>query len=137
MAQLSTLGCYTFMKNTLTVLLSGLLLCGCSQKQASSARPAIDLVEAGKDIAWRDGSVLHITKRDGTSLEGIQIIKTTPDGQRTTLTADTGTLSPGSVENAADDGSVKITLKKATIEKHGGAGNELITAKDMTLVFQK
>jgi hypothetical protein len=112
-AQLFSLGCYTFMKTTLTILLSGLLLCGCSQKQATSARPAIDLVEVGKDITWRGGIVLHVTKRDGASLEGIQIIGTAADGQKMTTTADTGTLTPGSVENAADDSAVRITLHNA------------------------
>jgi hypothetical protein len=121
------------MKNTLTIILSGLLLCGCSQKQASSAGPAIDLVQAGKDISWRDGYVLHITKRDGTSLEGIQIISTAADGQKTITTADTGTLTPGSVENAADDSAVRITLRNA---KSVSAKSQA-TMQELMLVLHK
>jgi hypothetical protein len=33
-AQLSTLGCYAFMKNTLTIILSALLICGCSRSSS-------------------------------------------------------------------------------------------------------
>ena len=134
MAQLFSLGCYTFMKNTLTIILSGLLLCGCSQKQASSARPAIDLVEAGKFITWHDGNVLYVQKRDGTSLEGIKIITKGADGLVTaTTTAATGTLSPGSVENAADDSAVRITLHDAQSQ----SATKSSTMKELMLVLHK
>ena len=113
------------MKTTLTVLLSGLLLCGCSQKQASSAGPAIDLVQAGKDIVWQGGTVLHVTKRDGTSVEGIQIVTTSSKGEKTTITADTGTVSPGSIEDAADQNSVKLTLHDARGETLAPAGKKV------------
>jgi len=102
------------MKNTLTIILSGLLLCGCSQKQVSSAVPAMDLVQAGRDISWRNGCVIHVLKRDGASLEGIQIITTSADGEKTTTTADTGTLTAGTVENAADISAVRVTLHNVT-----------------------
>jgi hypothetical protein len=39
---------HIFMEYTLTILLSGFLLCGCSQKQASSSGPANDPVQSGK-----------------------------------------------------------------------------------------
>ncbi|HEX7617330.1 MAG TPA: hypothetical protein VF480_01280, partial [Verrucomicrobiae bacterium] len=99
------------MKTMHSILLSGLLLCGCSHKQAT---PAIDLVQAGSDVTWNfddnawskhGACVLHIAQRDGSSLKGIRLVLKIPDGwggQETTLTADTGSLSPGSVENAAD-----------------------------------
>ena len=125
------------MKTTLTILLSGLLLCGCSQKQATSARPAIDLVEAGQDIAWQGGYVLHVAKRDGTSLEGILITKTASDGEKTTITADTGTLSPGSVGNATDDNTVQIALQNAKSQIEKQSGTNIMTAKILTLVLHK
>ena len=62
------------MKNTLAVLLSGLLLCGCSHKQAAGESRAIDLIVAGKDVAWGRGAVLHIAKRDGSSVEGVRLL---------------------------------------------------------------
>jgi len=77
------------MKFTLSFLLSGLLLCGCSQKPAAAARPAIDLVEVGHETVWNGGYVLHVSKRNGTSLEGILVTETTPDGKNITLNADT------------------------------------------------
>jgi uncharacterized lipoprotein YajG len=105
------------MKNTLTILLSGLLLCGCSQKQGSSSGSAIDRIQAGQDTAFGDSVVLHVAKRDGTSLEGVSISAKLPNGQTQTLTADTATLSavtntPGVVEwivtlhGAKSDGTV-------------------------------
>jgi hypothetical protein len=80
------------MNNTLLILLSGLLLYGCSQKHAPPARSASELVEAGKDIAWSDGYVLHVTRREGLTLGGIRIVKTETNGRVFTITADRGTL---------------------------------------------
>jgi len=119
------------MKNTLTVLLSGLLLCGCSKK------PAVDFVVAGKDIAWRDGSVLRVDKRDGTSLEGIHITHSDPNGDRSTLIADTGTISSGSIADVTDKKFVKIILHNVHVEKDIGAEKRLIDSKDMTIEFEK
>jgi hypothetical protein len=119
------------MKTILTVLLSGLILCGCSQKQA--APPAIDLVVAGKDIMWHGSIVLHVTKRDGASLEGIQISAATSDGGKTTISGDTGTVTANSVVNAADDNSVRITIENARVEKSG----EFMTVKEWKIVLQK
>jgi hypothetical protein len=107
------LGCDTFMKITLLVLLSGLLLCGCSQKQEPLTGTAIDLVQAGKDISWSNGEVLHIKKRDGSSLKGIQFSSTDGHGQKITVTADTGTVTSGSLDDAADTNAVRITLYNA------------------------
>jgi hypothetical protein len=137
MARFSTSGGCAFMKTTLTVLLSGLLLCGCSQKPATSARPAIDLVEAGQATAWQAGCVLHVAKRDGTALEGIQIIKTAADGQKTTFTAATGTVSPGSTADAQDENFVTFSLHNVQVEKHDKTRKTLDTAKEMTIALHK
>ena len=102
------------MKNTLTALLSGFLLCGCSQKQASTVSAAIDLVQAGKDTTWRDGYILHVTKRDGTSLEGVTVSAKLPTGQTQTFSADTATVSP------VNDSSVIITLNDAKVPANTG-----------------
>ena len=96
------------MKNTLIIFLSGLLLCGCSHK----ASRAIDLVVAGKDVDWGRGVVLHVAKRDGTSVEGIQILVPVQhsDGKKGLITADTGILTAGSDVSPTDDDCVQITL---------------------------
>ena len=101
------------MKHTLTVLLSGLLLCGCSQKPATSARPAIDLVEASKNVAWSDGYVVSIGKRDGTALEAVVVSKTGSDGKKRTFTADIATLLSGSEGSPTDENFVRIILHNA------------------------
>jgi len=104
------------MKNTLVIVLSGLLLCGCSQKQASSAGPAIDRVQAG-DTSWPDGPYvyhLHVTKREGTNLFGVSISVKLPTGQTQTTSGDTASLMP--VPNAKDDKSVLIMFHDTKIQ---------------------
>ena len=134
---------YRFMKTTLTILLTGLLLCGCSQKETSPAGPttpagpAIDLVQAGKDSVWQGGTLLHVSMRDGASVEGIRLISTSSGGQRTTITADTGTLSPGTIEDAADQDSVKLTLHDAHGETLSATGRVVTSMKEMILVLKK
>src|SRR4051812_4621822 len=97
------------MKNIMIILLSGLYFCGCSHKEGR----AIDLVVAGKEINWGRGVVLHIAKRHGTSVEGVQLlVPIAPfDGQKLSITADSGTLSQGSDVSSTDDDCVKITLR--------------------------
>jgi hypothetical protein len=77
--------------------------------------------------------VLRVTKRDGDSVEGISIVSKTTDGQETTTTAETGTLSPGSVENPADMHSVRITLRNAQSQ----SATTRATAETMTLVLRR
>ena len=105
------------MKYTHLLLLSGLLLGGCcSQRQMT----AIDRVQSGTDTAWDHGVyVLHVTKRHGNLLEGIQIISKSADGVETIVSADTGTISlgPSCVDSVADDNAVKITMVNARSEK--------------------
>jgi hypothetical protein len=113
---------------TLTILLSGLAFCGCSHKHDAATRPAIELVQAGQDVTWADGSVLHVVKRDGSSLEGIQIVRTTLNGQPTMIVAGKGTISKG-----ADDNSVKITLYEAQVQK----GDTLTSADLMNLILSR
>jgi uncharacterized lipoprotein YajG len=119
-----------FMKITLTILLSGLLLCGCSQKQASSANSAIDLVQAGKDTVRPDGTVIHVTKRDGTSIEGVQITKTFADGQKSTISADTGT-----VQNELENNKVRLFLYHAKVETITQAGTNVMTIEKMPILL--
>ena len=107
---------YFFLKTTSIIVLSGLLLCGCSQKQASSAGPAIDRVQAG-DTSWPDGPYvyhLHVTKREGTSLFGVSISVQLPTGQTQVTSGDTATLS--AVPNASDDKSLLIMFHDVKIQ---------------------
>ena len=113
---------------SLIILLSGLAFCGCSRKQDASKGSAIDLVQSGQEVAWADGFVMSVTKRDGDSLEGIRIVKMQPDGQMRTIVADKGTIAKGE-----DANSVKITLYEAQTQ----TGNNLMSAHLMTLVLSK
>ena len=114
------------MKTTLTILISGLLLCSCAHRQAASAHRAIDSIQAGKDVVWNNGLVLHVAKRDGDSVEGIRIVSKTSDGREWTTTADTGTLLPGSVENPADAHSVRLTLQH--VQRHSATTSASLDA---------
>ncbi|MCX6922156.1 MAG: hypothetical protein NT154_02885, partial [Verrucomicrobia bacterium] len=100
-------GCAAFLRITFIILLSGLAFCGCSKKAASKGS-AIDRVQAGQEVAWADGYVLTVAKREGSSLEGVRIVNTLPDGQTRTIFAEKGTISPGD-----DANSVKIALYEA------------------------
>jgi len=81
------------LRNTLTIILSGLLLCGCSRKSGSSLGEAANLVQSGTDTRWRDGDVLHVTRRNDASLKGVTLSVKLPTGQTQTITAETATLS--------------------------------------------
>ena len=79
----------------IALTLLALAFAGCSKHSpdaAASPRSAFDLVQSGKDTKWADGSVLHVTQRDGTSLRGIQISEKLRSGEKRVTTADTGTI---------------------------------------------
>ena len=116
------------MRITLIILLSGLAVCGCSHKHDAATRSAIEMVQSGQDTSWADGYVLHVVKRDGSSLEGILIERTAPNGQKVTIMADKGTVSEG-----ADHNSVRIALYEAQTQK----GNTQTRAHLMNLVFSR
>jgi hypothetical protein len=109
------------MKYTLTIILSGLFLCGCSQKQATPAKqaapsyPALNQIEDGKDGIW-GRYVLHVAKRDGASLEGVQISDTLSDGQKETITADAGTVQPVVSAWVTNNSAVTVYLRNAKIQ---------------------
>jgi hypothetical protein len=97
------------MKTLLAIILSSLLLCGCSPRQAARAHRASDFVEAGKDVTWLGGDVLRVTNREGSSIRGIRLVTKAPDGLETTVTAATGTVSDGPYPH-----TVKVTLFNGT-----------------------
>ena len=93
------------MKYLFIVLLVGAIVCGCSKKQTPTARPAADLIIAGRDVGWHDGSVLHVTKRDGDSIEGIRLVTSTG----ATITADKGTIKRGQGQLVGRDHAIIST----------------------------
>ena len=126
------------MKNTFTVILSGLFLCGCSQKQATPASHTIDLVQAGTNELWKLSDnrdiILSVTKRDGNSLEGVRLSHIAPDGHKSISTADTGTVASGSVENPTDENSVRIILHNARV---ANGKMTYFTSGDVTFLLHK
>jgi hypothetical protein len=92
-AQQFALGCYTFIKPTFIIILSGLLLCGCSQKPAVATSQVKDFVQAGRDITCNGGSfILHVVKRDGDLLSGIRCLRNPGQQGEEVITAGTGKL---------------------------------------------
>jgi hypothetical protein len=91
-----------------------MVLAGCSaHSPTASTRPAIDLVQAGKDIEFPGGYVLHVAKREGSSLEGIHVLVTPPNGQPSEITADTGTIKSGTPEHPDFANQITLTLHNA------------------------
>ena len=100
------------MKATFTILLLSVLFCSCSRERAASSNSALDRVQPGKDITFGQ-YVLHVEKRDGSSLEGVRIVVTREsDGRKATITAKRGTLSQG-----ADLSLITVVLHDANVEK--------------------
>jgi hypothetical protein len=131
------LGCCTLMKNILLILLSGFVLCGCSKKHTVSARPAIELVEAGKDVAWSDGYLLHVTSRDGDSLEGIRIVKTETNGRIVTITADKGTLKPLAGNLHRDGVIISTNALTITLKDPQFQGFRTQTVKELMVILHQ
>ena len=118
--ELWTLGRYTFMKNAIIILLSGIFICGCSKREIAP-KQAIDLLVAGKDIEWHDGNystnIIHFTKREGLSIEGVHVVKRYHNGGTETFTAEKGIVITN-ISNAVSCGipcpnSVSINLVDA------------------------
>jgi hypothetical protein len=125
------------MKNILLILLSGLVLCGCSKKHTVSSRPARELIEAGKDVAWSDGYILHVAQRDGDSLQGIHVVHKDASGQVATITADKATIQPGS-DTMTKDG-VLVTTNAVTIILQDAQFQGVTTQaiKELTLILHQ
>lgn len=91
-------------------------LSGCAGRSPNaSTHPAIDLVQAGKDIEFPGGYIVHVTKREGSSLEGIHIHFPHPDGLASEITADTGTIKSG-IPDASDDENQLMYKNQITIK---------------------
>jgi hypothetical protein len=120
---------------SLIVLVSlTMVLVGCSTRSpTASKRPAIDLVEAGKDIEFGGGSVLHVTKREGSALEGIRILVRQPGVQDAEVAAETGTIKSGTPEHSNFENQVTITLHDAKIV----TGSTSSTAPTAVIVLYK
>jgi hypothetical protein len=116
------------MKIALLIMCAGLALCGCSEKHDAAKAPAIEAIVAGQDSTWADGLVLHVAKKNGDALEGILIVRTAPNGQKTTIVAEKGTISKG-----PDRNSVKLALYEAQSQ----TGNAQTSAHLMNLVLSR
>ena len=137
------------MGGILITLLVALLLSGCSPKHTGHVDQTVDIV-AGKDLVL-PGCVLSIKKRDGSSIEGIRVVKRGPDGTESVITADTGTViqSPKqSVEARPTDARtknrlrvivvrnpVKVTLFNASVQTQTPSGTTRMTVEQLELDF--
>jgi len=119
------------MKTTHLIVLAALFLCDCAQPRVSSAAgSAVDLVQAGQDLVRPDGTVIHVTKRSGSSIEGIQIVKANGPIKFTT-TADTGT-----VQAERDSDKIRIILYHAKMQvTHIGGGVTTWTDDKLNMLF--
>src|SRR5215469_18296306 len=98
-----------FMKFAPIILLTALVLCGCSKK------PLFDSIQANTSVPVKIGkegldSVISVTNRDGSSIQGVRIVMKEADGTESIYTAESGTISTSS-----DDDSAVITLGKTQV----------------------
>ncbi len=104
------------MKNIFLILLSSLVLCGCSKEPTVSPGPAIDRIQAGKVSLWSSGYSLYVEKRDGTNVEDVWISGTLSNGVKQTVTAETATISPRVIAGVTNDRSVILYLHNMEIQ---------------------
>lgn len=107
---------------------------GCSKQPSILSRPAIDLVQSGKETAWNNGITLNVAKRAENSLEGIRLVD---QNAKTLLVSATGSISSGSIDNPKHYNCITITLTNArsmTIDQGQGLG---ATAGLTTLVLRR
>jgi hypothetical protein len=110
------------------LLLLGLTVCGCSRKEGGSSASAVELVQAGQDTTWANRDVLSVAKRDGKSVEGIRLLRTSLNGQQITILADKGEVAKGD-----DKQSVKLILYDAQTLN----GSRTMHANLLTVVLTK
>lgn len=143
------LGGYTRMRAISSIILLALLFSGCSQKRTAHVDQSVDIV-AGKEIVVRD-HVISVKKREGSSIEGVRIVRREPDGKETTITADTGTLTQApkqSVEAQPTDAktqerlrvfvvqnSVTIILSNAFVQTKTQSGTTKMKVERLELAF--
>lgn len=126
------------MKPTIiSVLLLSLILCGCSEKQSASARPAINRIRAHTETTWAGGYVLHVDKRNESSIEDIRIVAAPSNGPKTIITADSGTISAGANGTVTDQHTVKLTLHNVRIEKDVQTRKIVSTTTNMTIFLHE
>jgi hypothetical protein len=93
-----------------------MVLTGCSgHSPKASTRPLIDSVQAGKDMEFPGGYVLHVTKREGSSVEGIRIHFPHPSGPASEITAETGTIQPGLADHSDYENQLMYNKTQITI----------------------
>jgi len=123
------------------------LLFGCSQQHVSYVDQTVNVV-AGKTIAVRD-YVLSVKERNGSALNGIQVIHREADGNETFITANTGTVTEGPrrrIEAPPANGpgrddskiiviknTVKLTLFNAQIQIKSQSRTNRITVQQLEL----
>jgi hypothetical protein len=120
-----------------------MILAGCSKHSpTASTHRAVDLVQAGKDVEFGDGFVVHVTKREGSSVEGIHVHFPHSDGPASEITAETGTIEPGipdysDYENQLmyDKNQVTIWLYNAT--NVTGTTNQTFSKQELVLYYKK
>lgn len=123
------------MKIAMAVLFFGVMLCGCSPRQATRTKPAIDWMQPGRAVDWGGGTVSRIEKRDGMAVQGIKLTFQHAPNPDSTVTADSGTLVPGSPKDSSDTNSVTIVLTNAKTVSPYTDGTIIQTNKTLSFLL--
>ncbi len=120
-----------------------MIIAGCSKHSlAASTHRAVDLVQAGEDVEFGGGYVVHVAKREGSTLKGIHILITPPDGRATEITAETGTIEPGIPDHSDYENQLMYNKNQVTIWLHNaknvtGTTNHTFWKQELVLCYNK
>lgn len=103
------------MKHVLLILLLSLAFCGCSKK------PVDSLIQPGAGVHLKlsgRSCTLHVSKRDGSLIQGIRLVTQEPDGTKTVMVAGSGTVA-----TASDHVSIIIFLNAGHLQSNQTRAN--------------
>jgi hypothetical protein len=118
-----------------------MMLAGCSKHSPTASTrpviPAIDLVQAGTNTIWAAGFTLHVAKREGQAIEGVQMISSHLDGRKDIYTADSGTVSPGNSKGDDPEHFIKIVIYGAKLTAVTTSGDTVSSNIYGTFILQR
>ena len=98
------------MRTALLILAPWVFVCGCSRSQMSDNSQASGPVRPPDSTTFADGTVMQVRTRDAGSIEGIHIVRKSPEGLET-YDAERGTIS-----EEADGHTVRVILYDARVD---------------------
>lgn len=126
------------MKRMQWILVCGVIISGCSPEPVHPAPlSGIDRVQSGTETTWRDTIKLTVKKRDGTRLEGVKLEQLNLDGTHFTHTADTATISLGTIEDPKASGFFTVRIPNARAVAIASSGLRLTNTESVEVTLSE